>query len=99
VDPSERGLEKKARGFSKLFDRLRFQAIDLGDMISPLYRPVPTLERFTDEVTEATAKLRDFKKSARNLISQCKILSEIPELLADHVLREAEHFLGLIADS
>ncbi|MDA8234880.1 MAG: DUF2935 domain-containing protein [Clostridia bacterium] len=98
LDPSERGLEKKAQGFSKLFDRLRFQAIDLSDMIAPSYKPIPTLDRFTGEVTEATAKLRDFKKTGRNLIGQCKILSEIPELLADHVLREAEHFLGLLEE-
>lgn len=32
---------------------------------------------------------RDFKQAASNLISNCRVLSIIPPLLADHVLREA----------
>ena len=40
--------------------------------------------------------IRDFKAQARNLIARCEIISLIPELLADHVLREAEHSLELL---
>lgn len=98
LDPSERGLEKQARGFSDLFDDLKQQAIDLEGMISPSYMIIPTIDRFTGEVIEATEKLRDFKKTGRDLIGECKILSEIPELLADHVMREAEHFLKLLGE-
>jgi len=96
LDPSERKLEKQAREFSDLFDDLKQQAIDLEGMISPSYMIIPTIERFTWEVIEATEKLRDFKRTGRDLAGECKILSEIPELLADHVMREAEHFLKLL---
>jgi len=50
---------------------------------------VPSLLNFTDESLRATADLRDFKRAARDLIAGCRILSIIPELLADHVFREA----------
>lgn len=98
LDPSERRLEKQAREFSDLFDDLKQQAIDLEGMISPSYMLIPTIERFTEEVVEATEKLRDFKRTGRDLAGECKMLSEIPELLADHVMREAEHFLKLLGE-
>lgn len=98
LDPSERKLEKQAREFSDLFDDLKQQAIDLEGMISPSYMIIPTIERFTGEVIESTEKLRDFKRIGRDLTGQCKVLSEIPELLADHVVREAEHFLKLLGE-
>ncbi|KNF08169.1 hypothetical protein CLPU_9c00650 [Gottschalkia purinilytica] len=93
LDPSERLLEKQVRKFSKLFDDLRFQSIDLKGMISPSYDIIPVIDRFTDEVIESTEKLKDFKETATELIGECKIVSNIPELLADHVTREAEFFL------
>lgn len=98
LDPSERSLEKKAREFSDLFDDLKQQATDLEGMISPSYMIIPTIDRFTGEVIEATEKLRDFKRAGRDLAGECKMLSEIPELLADHVMREAEHFLKLLGE-
>lgn len=98
LDPSERRLEKQAREFSDLFDDLKQQAIDLEGMISPSYMLIPTIERFTEEVEESTERLRDFKRVGRDLAGQCKMLSEIPELLADHVVREAEHFLKLLGE-
>ncbi len=51
---------------------------------------IGSLERFTKEAIEATIQLRDFKLAARDLISNCKILSIISPLLADHVFREAQ---------
>lgn len=93
LDPSERLFEKQSREFSDLFDDLRCQAVDLKGMIAPSYMVIPTIERFTGQVIDATQKLRDFKKAAKDLTSECKLLGEIPELLADHVLREAEQFL------
>ncbi len=50
---------------------------------------IGTLERFTDEAVAATKELRDFKKTALELITNCRVLSIISPLLADHVLREA----------
>lgn len=51
--------------------------------------PVPSLLRFTKEAIQTTAELRDFKRTARDLISDCRILSNIPVLLVDHLFREA----------
>ncbi|NLY75970.1 MAG: DUF2935 domain-containing protein [Firmicutes bacterium] len=55
---------------------------------------IPRLERFNNEVIEATEKIRDFKATALRLIQDCKVLSIIPPLLADHILREAEMALA-----
>ena len=44
----------------------------------------------------SVASLRDFKKTARDLIEQCKIKSIIHPLLADHVFREADRFFEII---
>lgn len=43
-----------------------------------------------------TVKFRDFKAAGAQGIQQCKIRSVILPLLADHVLREANHFIRLL---
>ena len=60
--------------------------------------PNNDLNRFEKDVTAATTKIRDFKKAARDLIASCKVVSLIPPLLADHVLREAEYFLQVLEE-
>lgn len=45
---------------------------------------------------EATRKFRDFKAAGAAGITECKIRSVIMPLLADHVLREANHYLRLL---
>lgn len=50
----------------------------------------------TAETKELTKKLRDFKSAGAQGITQCKIRSVILPLLADHVLREANHYLRLL---
>lgn len=45
---------------------------------------------------ELTQKLRDFKTAGVQGIEQCKIRSIILPLLADHVLREANHYIRLL---
>ena len=45
---------------------------------------------------ELTKKLRDFKTAGVQGIEQNKIRSVILPLLADHVLREANHYLRLL---
>lgn len=54
----------------------------------------PRLKRFNTEVIDAVKKIRDFKQTALKLIESCTVLSIIPPLLADHVLREAEMALA-----
>ncbi|MDD4600171.1 hypothetical protein SDC9_04022 [bioreactor metagenome] len=95
LDPSERGFVEQANNFAVQFEQLQLQARDLDSM---LWHSCPNndLVRFEKDVTTATNQIRDFKKAARDLIAACKVISLIPPLLADHVLREAEYFLDVL---
>lgn len=95
LDPSERKLVDQAREFSHDFDQLLNQARDL-DSMRPQSQTPPILGQFLDQNRVSVKSLRDFKKTARDLIAQCKIKSIIHPLLADHVFREAERFLEII---
>ncbi|MCR8986966.1 DUF2935 domain-containing protein [Brevibacillus laterosporus] len=95
LDPSERKLVEQARDFSHDFDQLLYQAIDL-DSMSPQSQTVPLLSQFVDQNRVSVRQFRDFKKTARDLIEACRIKSIIPPLLADHVFREASHFLEIL---
>lgn len=95
LDPSERKLVEQARDFSHDFDQLLFQAQDL-DSMRPQSQTQPLLNQFVDQNRVSVRQLRDFKKTARDLIEECRIKSIIPPLLADHVFREASHFLEIL---
>lgn len=95
LDPSERQLVEQANNFSQEFDQLLFQAKDLESM-RPQSQTVPLLDQFLDQNKVSVKSLRDFKKTATELIEACRIKSIIHPLLADHTFREAEHFLEII---
>lgn len=95
LDPSERKLVDQANNFSQEFDQLLFQARDL-DSMRPQSQTSPILDQFLDQNRVSVTSLRDFKKTARELIEACRIKSIIHPLLADHVFREAERFLFII---
>ena len=50
----------------------------------------------TENSLELTKKFRDFKMAGTKGIEQCNIRSVIIPLLADHVLREANHYIHLL---
>lgn len=54
--------------------------------------------RLTEESLEATLKYRKFKEAGTQGILNCEISSVILPLLADHVLREANHYLRLLKE-
>lgn len=95
LDPSERQLVEQARNFSHDFDQLLFQARDLESM-RPQSETVPLFDQFLDQSEVSVKSLRDFKKTAKELIEACRIKSIIHPLLADHVFREAERFLFIL---
>lgn len=95
LDPSERKLVDQAREFSHDFDQLMYQALDL-DSMRPQSETPPLLDQFLDQNRVSVVSLRDFKKTARDLIEECRIKSNIHPLLADHVFREAERFIEII---
>lgn len=96
LDPSERLLVEVADEFSEMFDELYLQAVDFKSFLSINPVSVPVLRRFNMDIERETVKLRDFKAQARELISRCEMVSLIPELLADHVMREAERYLQIL---
>ncbi len=98
LDQSERGFILEARRFSEIFDRLLRQSQDYLSMLQADPDQFPVVSRFTDDVIAQTTGIRDFKRAAHQLLLRCKILSILPPLLADHVAREAEHFLEVLGE-
>lgn len=96
LDPSERNLITTIEEFSKEFDDLFLQGNDFVSMLTGV-PSVPSFTRYTQDVRMATIRLRNFKKAAYVMITECKLLGIIPAIVADHVRREADHFLLLIA--
>lgn len=94
-------LRLHARDFESMLVPQTFENSLLDDTEEKIVKPdvfgeglpepfvIGSLERFTGEALDATKELRDFKATALELIKNCKILSIISPLLADHVLREA----------
>lgn len=87
LDPSENELIITSNKFANEFYELIKKADEATEMT------MATVTRNT--LIEAT-KLRDFKKVATRGIADCKIRSIILPLLADHVLREANHYIRLL---
>ncbi|WP_434084693.1 DUF2935 domain-containing protein [Lacrimispora xylanisolvens] len=48
---------------------------------------------------QKTKEYRDFKEAGTKGINECKIRSIILPLLADHVLRESNHYIRLLCQS
>lgn len=98
LDQSERGFVRDADELSHVFDCLLRQAQDYRSMLQADPDQFAVVSRFTDEVIRETTRIRDFKHAAHQLLQECKILAIIPPLLADHVAREAEHFLEVLEE-
>ena len=99
LDPSERQFIEEASEFREEFDELRLQSQDFESMLRLTPVEIPSLKRFNDDLARETVQIIAFKSQLRELINRCEILSLIPELLMDHVLREAEHFLRILREA
>lgn len=84
LDPTEEELFYAADGYAKDYAALLEQCRCAEEQAMPS----GTLEK--------TMQFRDFKMTGTQGITQCKIRSVILPLLADHVLREANHYLRLL---
>lgn len=89
LDPSEEELITTADNFAKEYKKLLQDAQNMTD---------ETIKTVTDETITETIKYRDFKKAGTEGIAGCKIKSIILPLLADHVLREANHYLRILEE-
>ena len=86
LDPCETELFCKADDFAKEFCRLLEASRNAHS------------QSLTSETLAKTVQLRDFKAAGAQGIQQCKIRSIILPLLADHVLREANHYIRLLEE-
>lgn len=89
LDPTEVELFDISNNFGKEFESLRKEA-------SAMNKSSLDLSSLTDVTLKETIKIRDFKSQATEGLLGCKIKSIIVPLLADHVLREANHYINLL---
>lgn len=85
LDPSEGALIDTADGFAKDYQRLLETCAAANDKVMR-----------SGNALALTQKFRDFKRAGVEGIEACKIRSIILPLLADHVLREANHYIRLL---
>lgn len=87
LDPTEEELICTSDQFAQDYRRLLEAAAAANDRIMPC-----------GDALELTQRFRDFKRSGVQGIEGCQIRSLILPLLADHVLREANHYIRLLED-
>lgn len=84
LDPTEKELMNTADGFAKEYSALLDNCKNAQS------------KAMKSESLEETLKFKEFKKAGVQGITGCKIRSLILPLLADHVLREANHYIRLL---
>ena len=87
LDPSKKELISTANQFANEYSEL-IKKTDNKDIM--------LIEGAPNDTLAETIKLRDFKKAGAEGIDDCKIKSIILPLLADHVLREANHYIRIL---
>lgn len=84
LDPTEAELMNTADSFAKEYGTLLENCKNVQNKM------------MKSESLEETLKFKEFKKAGVEGITGCKIRSLILPLLADHVLREANHYIRLL---
>lgn len=87
LDPSEEELINTSNEFADEFKSLIEEAQAMT---------AATINSVTNETLNQTIQLKEFKQAGTQGIASCKIRSIILPLLADHVLREANHYIRLL---
>lgn len=90
LDPTEANLIMTANEFARRFFILEGRARTVLNKGSCIPKKL-----MGDEI-KATGEIKNFKDAATKLILACEIRSIIIPLLADHVLREANHFYAIL---
>ena len=89
LDPTEGELINTANNFAAEYNELIRKTLEANDTV---------LASITDETLSDTKRYRDFKAAGTKGIAECQIRSIILPLLADHVLREANHYIRLLEE-
>ena len=89
LDSTEEELIVTSNEFATQYKELLEEARKMTD---------ETIKTVTDKAIAETIKYRDFKEAGTEGISECNIRSIILPLLADHVLREANHYLRILEE-
>lgn len=97
IDPSERSLLDVVADYGGEFDQLSLQARDYVSFFSHRPLELPAFDRFLQDSRVAVVRLRDFKQAMHEMIVKDRMLSTIPAVMADHVRREADHFLLVLS--
>lgn len=84
LDPTEEELKEASKGFAEIFEKLLEECSIIPNM------------QLIKKSLDATTDIRNFKQVATIGLLDCKIKSIIPPLLADHVLREANHYIRIL---
>lgn len=87
LDPTENDLIVTADNFAKEYEKLLQEARNMTD---------ETIKTVTDKTIAETQKYIEFKTAGTKGIKECEIRSIILPLLADHVLREANHYFRIL---
>lgn len=82
LDPTENELIRASNDFARDYARLLTESRERTEQTMSL---------------DETLKFRDFKAAGAKGIQRCEIKSVILPLLADHVLREANHYIRLLS--
>ena len=89
LDPTEVALFDTANDYGKMFDELTDQAMTMTEKTT-------ILPQLSSKTYKATVGIRDFKAAATEGLLHCNIKALAVPLLADHVLREANHYMRLL---
>ncbi|HFL3666972.1 TPA: DUF2935 domain-containing protein [Clostridioides difficile] len=87
LDPSEGELINTSNDFAIKFNELIEKTNEMTDS---------NIKNITEETLNEIVEFKDFKEAGASGIEQCKIKSIILPLLADHVLREANHYIRIL---
>ncbi|MGG1676762.1 DUF2935 domain-containing protein [Neobacillus sp. NRS-1170] len=96
LDQSERNLVKAALKFGDDFEVLLNQARDVESMLYKKKPTYPIIGKLNKDSETAAHEIRAFKQAGLDFIKNCQIKNVIDPLLADHVVREADHFLQMV---
>ena len=87
LDPTECELIETANEFAKDYCHLLEEARKQDKKV---------MDALTEMILQTTKQYQEFKTAGTEGITGCKIRSIILPLLADHVLREANHYLRML---